>query len=81
MAVSTRTGAATFFKIMVKACRLSHNKGFRAGVVALVGSDDAPAILAAWDTVCVLIELYVASDDHPFEVDATTGEEIDQPPL
>lgn len=65
-----RTGAATYAEIITKACRLSHNKGFRAALTALLG-DDFGDIWAAWEVFCTLWEAFLSKDDWPFQTDYT----------
>lgn len=65
-----RTGAPTWAKHIVTACRLSHSTRFQSGATALLGEDAVP-ILEAWFVFCALFEAFLGSDDFPLQIDAT----------
>lgn len=67
----SRTGAPSWARIISKACKLSHTVGFQQGATALLGADAAD-ILAAWATFCLLFETFLAADDWPLQIDATS---------
>ncbi len=67
----TRTGAPSWAQFIKHACKLSHTPGFRSGATALLGADAAD-ILAAWDTFCLLFEVFLGQDDWPLEIDFTS---------
>jgi hypothetical protein len=58
-----RNGARTFLNLMGKACRLSRFNGFRAGVVTILGADDAASLFAVWDPCCAVIDLLIGADN------------------
>lgn len=80
-AVNNRSGAPSFVKYIQLACRFSHFPGFRAGLARIMGESNATAMLALWDPFCAWVDIYVASDDWPFQKDATSGEFWDNAPV
>jgi hypothetical protein len=66
-----RNGARTFIWLMVKACRLSHTKGFQLGMRQILGAADADSFYALWSPACIAFEALQALDDHFNQRDAT----------
>jgi len=63
-----RTGAPTWARLIVKACKLSHLPRWRASATLMLGGDAAD-ILAAWDVFCDLFELFLGADNYPLQID------------
>lgn len=66
-----RNGARTFIWLMVKACRLSHTKGFQLGLQQILGPDSANDFYTLWTPACILFESLQSLDDHFNQRDAT----------
>lgn len=66
-----RNGARTFIWLMVKACRLSHTKGFVLGLQQILGTDSANDFYALWTPACAIFESLQSLDDHFNQRDAT----------
>lgn len=66
-----RNGARTFIWIMVKACRLSHSKGWLLGMREILGVDSANDFYALWTPACAIFESLQSLDDHFNQRDAT----------
>jgi hypothetical protein len=56
---------------MVKACRLSHTKGFQLGLQQILGADSANDFYALWTPACAIFESLQSLDDHFNQRDAT----------
>ena len=74
-------GAREFLDLIVKLCRLSHTPGFVLGLQTIMGINEAADVYTAWTTVCNIIDLAVAADDHFNQVDTVNegdagGEDI-----
>ena len=67
-----RTGARTWSFLILKACRLSHNPGFRPALEEILGEIGVSDIWEAWTQFCILFEVLVSLDDHFNRKDATT---------
>ena len=70
-----RNGSSTFIRVLLIACRVSHFPGFVNGLTAMVGATSAEQIYDLWNPLCVYLEGYMGTDDHPFKKDFTTGTE------
>ena len=73
-----RNGARTFLNILEKACKLSRMRGFREGVISILGNDRAVDLFAVWDPLCMVVESLVQLDNHFNEIDffaESTGDE------
>jgi hypothetical protein len=75
MADKRRTGAPTWARVILIACKMSHFPGFWAGLTRISNPTFVTTIQPLWEAVCVAVEAYVSTDDYPFERDATTGSE------
>lgn len=59
----TRNGARTFLDIAVKACRLSHMPGFRAGLRKILGTDAGDQLYEFWTPFCLYVESLTSLDN------------------
>jgi hypothetical protein len=76
VAAKRRTGAPTWAKIMREACKLTHFPGFWLGLQRISTPEFVATIQPLWEACCVAIEAYMSSDDYPFQVDGTVGDEL-----
>ena len=79
-----RNGARTFLKILAKACELSRMRGFRDGVVSILGNERAIDLFTVWDPLCIVVDSLVQLDNHYNEIDffaESTGDEDMSAPI
>jgi hypothetical protein len=67
-----RTGAREWSNIILKACRLSHNPGFKPALDAILGEIGASDVWGPWTGFCLAFETIVANDDFFNKKDATS---------
>lgn len=72
-----RTGASSFLLAVRAACRFSHFPQFWQGMAQVIGADAVTIWKPLWEAFCAAVEAYMDSDDHPFQIDYTGGEEQD----
>ena len=75
-----RNGSSTWVTMLLIACRVSHLPGFKQGLVAMMGQENADTVYALWTPICDWLEEYRATDDKPFQKDYTGGEPQDITP-
>lgn len=69
-----RTGARTFLDILVRACRLSHNRGFRQGLEMILGGEVVGDFYVVWTPLCAFVEVLVAADNAFNRIDYSREE-------
>lgn len=74
-----RNGARTFLNLMAKACKLSKLRGFRGGLVQILGAESAATFFGLWDPLCSFVDTLVGLDNWFNQIDASnddsTGED------
>lgn len=79
-----RNGARTFLNILERACKLSRMRGFRDGVVSILGNERAIDLFTVWDPLCMVVDTLVQLDNHFNEIDffaESTGDEDMSAPI
>lgn len=70
-----RNGARTSLDLLKKVCQLSHLPGFVQGVRAIIGEPETTELLAAWATVCTIVEALIAADNFYNRIDFVQEQE------
>jgi len=66
---TTRNGARSALNLLAKACKMSRLPGFRSGITSILGATDGAEFLAAWDTMCGVIDLLIGADNYFNQID------------
>jgi len=66
---TTRNGARSVLNLIAKACKLSRLPGFRTGVTNILGAADGASFLAAWDTLCGVVDVLIGVDNYFNQLD------------
>jgi len=78
---ATVNGARTFLNLLAKACKMSHMRGFRQGVISILGPEAATDVFAIWDPLCIVVEALIAADNFfnqkDVEAERTGDEDLD----
>jgi len=67
-----RTGAREWSNLILKACKLSHNAGFKPALESILGELGVDDIWTLWLAFCGAFEVLVAADDFFNRKDATS---------
>lgn len=73
-----RNGSRSVLNLVYKACKLSRTPGFRTGVTTILGPADGADFLAAWDSLCAVVDVLIGVDNYFNQIDyveETTGSE------
>jgi hypothetical protein len=69
-----RNGARSYLNLAKKICTLSRLPGFSAGMVAIVGVDDAQAIAVAFEPWCAVIDILISADNYYNQIDTVNDD-------
>ena len=75
---SIRNGARSFLNGAALLCKFSRMPGFNAGLVGILGPDDALLIKNAFEPLCLLVDALISADNFYNQIDREADMEGDE---